>query len=267
MAATRKVIILSVSLLLCSASLWAAPNYDGVSCHNTTLTAGGSVACSAAISVTAGRVVHAAATMGAAAADNITVSSCSDSNSRITWTRVAALHAHDPTNGQDIDGCWGVVNSTGTTTPQINYSVSTEGALGIIVTEYTGTATSTPTDGANSNQATATGGSTNGVKSGQITTTVNGDLLVGAHIDTQGTVGATFTAGTTSATFTQILCDTGLGTPFCVEWGVQTTAGAGTEADATLNDSDAYIANILAIKAAATASPAPPTLQTMGVGD
>jgi hypothetical protein len=221
------------------------PNYGGQTCQggqNTTPTAT-SQACSASITVSTGDIIGVCGTLG----DNIALTSITHSGTAsITWNVVSGMRIFDSTNGQEIVGGWGNVTSGGTATPSINFTGGVNGFDAIFAANFTGAQATT--DGQNSIQNTGST-ATNGNKSGQITTTVNGDLLIGCIVDTAGAA-TTINAGTVSATMTKIgTCNDQSSARLCMEWGVQTTAGSGTEADWTLvTNADRTVGNILGVK-------------------
>jgi hypothetical protein len=198
-------------------------------------------ACSAQITLSTNDYIFLYSTNG----DNVALSSCTTGTgtATITWTVVASFHLWDATNGQGIDACVGNVTSGGTATPTANWGSNT-GFTGVIAAAFSGTQRTS--DGSTSHQNTGSS-STNGNTSGNITTTTNGDLLTGGLVDTAGSA-ATVTAGTTSVTFTKIACSALSTANLCIEWGSQTTAGAGTGANWTLSNTDRTVAGIVTSK-------------------
>ena len=124
------------------------------------------------------------------------------------------------------------------------------------VAEYSGVATSLPLDQTTSNNQTTPGTATDAITSGSVTTTTDGQLIVGWTTALTGGVG-TVTAGTNYTARTNIFGDT------VDEDRVQTSAGSIAATFTTTSATSNYITIISTFKAA-TASQSLLTL--LGVG-
>lgn len=230
--------LIAILLSICT-PLWAAPNYTSQTCQNGTASAGTTIACSASMTVAAMDIVVCVGTVSS----NITLNSITNTGVTVTWTVNSSMKIYDLSNNQTLFGGWGVATQAGTITPSLNWTGSNP-SNGIFCSAFNDV--SSVTDGANNTNNAATGSGANAQKSGTITTTVNGDLLVGGIIDTTG-IGATVTAGTLSVSYTKIgTCNDGSGARLCMQWGTQTTAASGTEADWTFSNTDRSNVDIIA---------------------
>ena len=128
----------------------------------------------------------------------------------------------------------------------ITVSVSTANTLRFAILEYSGVATSGSIDGANANQ-----GSNASPNSGSVTTTTNGDLLLGAVMTADP---ETFTAGSGFQIVESV--PTAPNSKLIVEYQIQVLSGS-TSSSATLSSADPWAAAIAAVKAGASSTSAP----------
>lgn len=220
----------------------ASKTYTGQSCAGGTAGAQSVTPCGTALTLSTGDEVVVGGTYGN---NTSTVSSisCASGTATISWSPQAGITLFDNTNGQGLVGGVGNVTGGGTCTPQITWNASTS-SVGIAVVAFSGTANTV--DGTPASHQNTGSASANANTSGSVTTASNGDILAGLLTDTSGSA-ATVTAGTTSVTFTKILCDATSGANLCIEWGTQTSASAGTQANWTLSNTDRTVAGLIAI--------------------
>ena len=245
----KRLIAILLPIWFCSPA-WTAPNYTGNFSSGTFLSGNpqNTIPCNS-INLTSGNIISCFGTFN----DNNALSSVSNTGVSITWNVVSGMQSDDPVNGQNAVGAWGSVNATGSASPTL-HATSQSNFLGCMCAEFSGT--NSTVDGSSATVNVSAGTGTNAQNSGVITTTVNGDLLVGGIIDDTGS--SAFTAGTVSASFTKIACNNDFGVLFCMEWGTQTTAGANTKAAWTSSiGTDNTIANIISFQSAAVAAVAP----------
>lgn len=181
--------------------------------------------------VTGGSLIVVTVTWDTAATTAVT---CSDSQGN---TYVTAVNTNDTTNVQALAVCYAANAAGGTTTVTATFGASSV-TRRIIVSEYSGVATTSPVDITRSNVANGTT-ATNNITSTAGTTTTNGDLIFGAVMDTTGTT--TITAGTGFTLRSTI------GSHMSVEDQVQATAGS-IAATFTFNAVQRYIAHMIAFK-------------------
>ncbi len=117
--------------------------------------------------------------------------SCSD-NKGNSYTTTTAYD--DGGSQQALAVCYAKA-TTGGSSFKITASLPANTAFRrIIISEYSGVAAASFTDGTTGQGAAAGNTSTDGITTGSVTTTVNGDLIYGAFMDTEGS--NTITAGT-----------------------------------------------------------------------
>jgi galactose oxidase-like protein/Big-like domain-containing protein len=153
----------------------------------------------------------------------------------------------DPGNRQGLAILYAPNIRAGANTVTVTLGV-TGGYRRIIVSEYSGIATTSPLDVSAHNRATGTTAA-NGVTSTAATTTANGDLIFGVVMDDSGSFG-TITAGTG---FTVRATLNGM--DMATEDAIQGTAGP-VAATFTFSRADIYLAQMAAFKAAPSGSPA-----------
>lgn len=199
--------------------------------------------CTSALTLNTGDEVIVGGTQGFLNTITISTITCASGTATVTWSVQSGLTLWDSTNAQGMVGGVGNVTSGGTCTPQITWSTLPSN-VGIIAAAFSGTANTV--DGTPATHQNTGSSSANANASGSVTTASNNDLLAGILVDTSGAVG-TVSAGTTSVTYAKILCDSTSAANLCIEWGTQTTAAAGTQANWTLSNSDRTVAGIVAI--------------------
>lgn len=199
--------------------------------------------CTSALTLSTGDEIVVGGTQGFLNTVTISSISCASGTATVSWSVQSGLTLWDATNAQGMVGGVGSVTSGGTCTPQITWSTLSSN-VGIMAAAFSGTANTV--DGTPATHQNTGSASANANTSGSVTTTNNGDLLAGIIVDTSG-AGATVSAGTTSVTYTKILCDSTSAANLCIEWGTQTTAAAGTQANLTLSNTDRTVAGVVAI--------------------
>src|SRR5438128_4164478 len=152
-----------------------------------------------------------------------------------------ATKQFDPGNRQGLAILYAPNIRAGANTVTVTLG-TTGGYRRIIVSEYSGIATTSPLDAAARNRA---GGTTaaNGVTSTAATTTANGDLIFGVAMDDSGSFG-TISAGTGFTRRTTLN-----GMDMATEDAIQATAGA-VAATFTFSRADTYLAQLATFKAA-----------------
>lgn len=218
--------------------------YTGQNCTGGGTSSGLISVCSATLNVSLGDEIVVFGTIGTS---STTVLSCALAlgTGTVTWTVVTGITATNTGNGETLGACIGQVTGAGTVEPQINWlNIGSDNS--IVAAAFSGSSSHAQDTATSTNDNT---GSTaaNGVLSGSITTTQNGDLLVGGTADVSG-ASATINAGTTSVTYTKIACTTAWGGQTCLQWGQQTTAAAGTQANWTYSLADQNMTGVVAVK-------------------
>lgn len=151
----------------------------------------------------------------------------------------------DATNDQAQQTWTCSVTVAGTPLITSNFSGTTNGGFRICVAAYSGTATTSALDGTVGQFEASPGTGTNGANSTAITTTANGDLVVGFW-QSSSLSGGTLTAGTN---FTKRV-EAGATVAIGLEDLIQTTAGS-IEATWTLSVNNRSITHVVTYKAAA----------------
>jgi hypothetical protein len=169
---------------------------------------------------------------------------CSDTNGN---SYTLALSVQETVDDNELGICYAPNIAAGPNT--ITVSDTMGNTLRFAVLEYTNVATSSPVDG------TPTGaiGAGTAASSGNVTTTVNGDLLLGGVLN--GNAQTTVTAGT-SYTIEQFM-PASPQIRLIAEDQIQTTHAA-VSATATLGATDNWAAGLVAFKQAGS-TPAPPS--------
>src|SRR5206468_663501 len=185
---------------------------------------------------TTGNLIVVAVTWGDNAAPSIRATDTLGNTYAIT------INDFDPGNRQGLAILYAPNIRAGANTVTVTLG-TTGGYRRIMVSEYSGIATTAPFDVAAHNRA---GGTTaaNGVTSTAATTTANGDLIFGVAMDDSGSFG-TITAGTgftVRATLNAM--------DMAIEDRIQATAGS-VAATFTFSRADIYFAQMAAFKAAA----------------
>jgi hypothetical protein len=144
--------------------------------------------------------------------------------------------------------CANVTNAPITITATLSNS---RAFAAILVDEFSGVATASPTDGHAANTAAASGGTLSAMPT--IVTTTNGDLVFGAGVNIDS---VSITVGTNLA---WIAAQSNIDSSFCTEYLVQTTAGS-IACDFHVGGSS-NIAAVMAFKAATVATKAMPVFQ------
>lgn len=169
-------------------------------------------------------------------------------------TYVNKSRISDATNNQMLETWLCIVTVAGTPTVQMQYnptpgtSIAGNGSLN--VDPFTGSNAASTSDGANAQNQVSPGTGTDVLSSGTFTTTVNGDLLYGAAVDTSsgadpGTLGTGFTLGVLSG-----------GVVLRSEYKTQVSAGSGTAVTFTAaTGTDRFVAGGHAVKPIPGASP------------
>src|SRR5206468_1795758 len=184
---------------------------------------------------TTGNLIVVAVTWGDNAAPSIRATDTLGNTYAIT------INDFDPGNRQGLAILYAPNIRAGANTVTVTLG-TTGGYRRIMVSEYSGIATTAPFDVAAHNRA---GGTTaaNGVTSTAATTTANGDLIFGVAMDDSGSFG-TITAGTgftVRATLNAM--------DMAIEDAIQATAGS-VAATFTFSRADIYLAQMAAFKAA-----------------
>ena len=156
-------------------------------------------------------------------------------------TYAIAINDFDPGNRQGLAILYAPNIRAGANTVTVTLG-ATGGYRRIMVSEYSGIATTAPFDAAARNRAGGTT-ATNGVTSTAATTTANGDLIFGVAMDDSGSFG-TITAGTGFTRRTTLN-----GMDMATEDAIQATAGS-VAATFTFSRADTYLAQMAAFKAA-----------------
>jgi len=156
-------------------------------------------------------------------------------------TYFVATNDFEPVNRQGLAILFAPNIRAGANIVTVNFGEA-DGYRRIIISEYSGIATSSPLDVAAQRQAPGTT-ATDGVTSGAASTTANGDLIFGVVMDDSGRFG-TITAGTsfTTRTFVNNM-------DFAIEDAVQGAAGP-VAATFTFSRADTYLAQMAAFRAA-----------------
>lgn len=200
--------------------------------------------------VKGGNLIVAAVSWDTSVSTTVT---CSD-NQNNTYT--TATNANDTTNQQALAICYAPNAAGGATTVTATFGAAVVSRR-ISIHEYSGVATTSPTDGSRTNIATSTT-ATDNVTSLTATTTVAGDLIFGA-VEESDTGSATISAGTG---FTQRTLIAG---EFATQDRIQGAAGAIASTN-TFSTAQRYLAHVVAFKAATTPTAwAPPNV--VGSGD
>lgn len=165
-------------------------------------------------------------------------------------TYTNAGRVSDGTNHQLIETWYSVVTVAGTPTVKIQYNptpgTTPAGNCSLNVDPFTGSDASSTSDGSNAQVQASPGTVADALSSNTFTTTVNGDLLYGATVDTQtggdpGVHGTGFSDATASG-----------GVVIRSEYKTQVTAAAGTAVTFTATTgTDRFITSGFAMKPAA----------------
>lgn len=160
----------------------------------------------------------------------------------------SVVNTLDSTQHQRIQlfRCVVTVSGTPTLTPGFNPTPGTTTALAVTINAdpFTGSNASSTGDGATGQNQVAPGAGANAVTSGAIVTTVNGDLIYAATVDTTtgadpATIGTGFTSGSVSSGATTIVTRT--------EWLEQTSAGSIAGTFTAITGGDRFITAVMAI--------------------
>lgn len=197
-------------------------------------------------SVTGGNLIVAAISWDTASSTTVT---CSDNQSN---TYVTVTNTNDTSNSQALAICYAINVAGGATTVTATFGAASV-TKRIAVHEYSGVTTVSPVDVSSTNVANNTTAVDN-VTSNAATTTVAGDLLFGAVMET-APGGATITAGTG---YTQRRVVTG---ELATQDRIQAAAGSVASTQTFSTNGLRYVAQMVAFKAAGTATAwAPPNI-------
>lgn len=185
---------------------------------------------------TAGNFIAVCIRIGTEPSITITVS---DSNSN---TYASALQFNDTTGINTVAIVYAANIAGGANTITVSYAGGSA-TLRFSIAEYSGVVTSSPVDVTGSNQGTGTA-----LDSGSVTTTTNGDLIIGVMVNANG---RTWTAGTGYTSEEQV--PTGATSKLMFEDKIQSTSGA-VSASATISSSDQWSAGIATFKPSAAAA-------------
>jgi hypothetical protein len=94
------------------------------------------------------------------------------------WTKFTGAEIHDVAGGFTLTAFWAIAKNSLSTTIQFASDTPTESFM---YGEYSGNADSSPADGSHGLDQTDPG-TTDGITSGNLTTTVDGDLIVGIEV-------------------------------------------------------------------------------------
>lgn len=249
-----KLILTFILALLCvpafaqdqgeSALLFPSGGGGGTLAYTGQNCTGATNVCSSAFTVATGDEIVVFGTNGSTS-ETLTSCSSATGTATATWTVItAATNIADTSNGESGGMCVGSVTAGGTVEPKMNWN-SLGSDNSIVAAAISGSSSQAIEAGAGKDNAGSTGANAN--SSGTVTTTANGDMLVGGVADVSGP-SATITAGTTSVAFTNIVCTTLWGGNTCLEYGIQATASSGTQAAWTFSAADRNIATIVALK-------------------
>jgi galactose oxidase-like protein/Kelch motif protein len=195
--------------------------------------AGSSIAATFTTNNTAGNLLVVAVSWGDRTAPSI------KATDTLGNTYVVATNDFDPGNRQGLAILYAPNIRAGANAVTVNLGAA-NGYRRIIVSEYSGIATTSPLDVVAKNRAAGTAAS-NGVTSTAATTTVSGDLIFGVAVDDSGLFG-TITAGT-GFTRRAVVNNMDMAT----EDRIQATAGS-VAATFTFSRADSYLAQMAAFK-------------------
>lgn len=162
-----------------------------------------------------------------------------------------ATHSYDSRVVQSLAVCYAINATSGANTVTANFAANSAYRR-IVVSEYSGVASSNPVDVTASNVGTASAGVTDSVTSTPGVTTQNGDLIYGVGFDNNGPT--TMSAGT-GFTSRYTLNNTDM----LVQDRIQSTAGSAS-ATFTFSSAHFYAAQLVAFKAAVPSGELAPSL-------
>lgn len=139
--------------------------------------------------------------------------------------------ARSVANGQSAGMCYAPNMTSGNKTVAATFSATVSGSRGGMVAEYSGLATSSVNDGAGNAVVATASNATDGGVCGAVTPVVNGDLIMNAGIEVDGSLGQ-FTAGT-GFTLRRAVTNLGGIVSAAMEEKIQTTAAGITPAFTT----------------------------------
>lgn len=151
----------------------------------------------------------------------------------------------------------------GALTVTATFSASpTTGFAGAVLCEFTGVSANPPLDVHNVQTQTTPGTGSNALTSPSVTTTVNGDLVIGIFMSgTSGSPG--YTAGSSPNSFSAL--NTCAANSDCNEYLVQTSAGAIAATATQTNATDSFLSFVAAFKAQPLGAQ-PGSLMLLGIG-
>jgi hypothetical protein len=226
--------------MLCGSMAFATPAFVANATACTTTTDASTHTCS--YTPTSGNTIVVWTAWGQSAASTPTLSSCSATG----YTFSIPVQKPDNTTLDGAGVCVATNVPAGAATITVTLSATSSGGSGIWISEYSGVANPTATDGTNS--ANTTGSS---ASAGSITTGTNGDLILSAFFDTTTIVDG-FTVGSGFTIRWNFVNGSTAPTSLMSEDQVQAIAGAISGTATAANGTDRWIGLVFALKPTGT---------------